>query len=184
MTNQTLQSYFKFDDSDLEANRRGQFSEKQKARLSALNKKERVLRWVLGIILIGITVVDVVVAPTYWHDSTFPTMTFPIGLLAGVIGILVLRTTKNADRKYRLKKIQGKVAYTRYKPRTVKGKQYNNLIIHFDNSRFDVAEDTPTILKEGADYVVYTYALQGYTNIISAELISESQVPTSAVSSA
>ena len=188
MTNQTLQSYFKFDDADLEANRRGQFSEKQKARLSALNKKERILRWVLGVILVGITILDIVLAPTYWHDSTFPTMTFPIGLLAGIIGLFVLWGTKKADRKYRLKKIQGRVSYTRYKPRTVKGKQYNNRIIHLDNSHFDVAENTPTILKEGAVYAVYTYAFQGSTNILSAERIDETNVDapdsTSAVSSA
>jgi hypothetical protein len=188
MTDKILQVYFKFDDSDLEANRRDQFSEKQKARLSALNKKERVLHWVLGVILFGIAILDIVIAPTYWHDPTFPTMIFPIGLFAGIIGLFVLWGTKKADRKYRLKKIQGRVSYSRYKPRTVKGKQYNNRIIHLDNSHFDVAEDTPAILKEGTVYAVYTYAFQGSTNILSAERIDETNVDTpnstSAVSSA
>jgi hypothetical protein len=76
--------------------------------------------------------------------------------------------------------MQGRVKYSRYQPRTFKGKQYNNRIIHLGNSHFDVAEDMPSILKEGADYIVYTYAFQGSTKIISAELMSESQAPTSA----
>jgi len=49
MSNAALQAYFKFDDADLEANRRGQFREAQKARLAGLNKKERVERWGLAV---------------------------------------------------------------------------------------------------------------------------------------
>ena len=172
MADQSLQTYFKFDEADLEANRRGQFSEAQKARLAALNKNQRMQRWVLGFLLLGIMLVIVVLAPFKWNTFDFPTLIFPLGLLSGVIGVFILRSTKKPDKKYKLKKMQGKVKYSRHKP-NVDGPHFNNRIIHLNNSYFDVAEDMPDILKEGAEYIVYTYAFEGVTQILSAELVAD-----------
>lgn len=168
----TLQTYFKFNDADLEANRRGQFSEAQKSRLARLNKKDRIQRWVLGCILLGIMFVVLILAPSQWNKIfDFPTLIFPVGMLAGVIGFFVLRSTKKPDRKHKLKKMQGTVKYSRHKP-DPGGPNFRNRIIHLNNSYFDVAEDMPTILKEGAEYAVYTYAFEGSTYILTAEAIN------------
>jgi hypothetical protein len=69
MSNAALQAYFKFDDADLEANRRGQFSEAQKARLAVLNKKDRIERWVLGYFLLGVMFVVLIMAPCQTYQK-------------------------------------------------------------------------------------------------------------------
>ena len=172
MSNATLQEYFKFDDADLEANRRGQFSEAQKIRLAGLKKKNPIQRWVLGFLLLGVMSVVLILAPSQWNKTfDFPTLIFPVGLAAGVIGFLVLRSTKKPDRKYKLKKMQGIVKYSRHIPKAG-GPNFRNRIIHLNHSYFDVAEDMPTILQEGAEYAVYTYAFEAATYILTAEAIS------------
>jgi hypothetical protein len=172
MSNAALQAYFKFDDADLEANRRGQFSEAQKARLAGLNKKDRIERWVLGCFLLGVMFVVLILAPNQWNKTfDFPVLIFPVGLAAGVIGFFVLRSTKKPYRKYKLKKMQGIVKYSRHKPEAG-GPNFRNRIIHLNHSYFDVAEDMPTILQEGAEYAVYTYAFEATTYILTAEAIN------------
>ena len=41
MQEQKLMNYFKFDEADLQANRNGQFTDKQKARLVKEDKRDR-----------------------------------------------------------------------------------------------------------------------------------------------
>jgi hypothetical protein len=91
MTDETLQSYFKFDDADLESNRSGKFSEKQKARLAALNTRERNSRKMLGIFLVSLAGFVLVAIPFFYRNHYFSSVILPFGLICGVIGIIFLR---------------------------------------------------------------------------------------------
>jgi hypothetical protein len=51
MADITLGQYFKFDEVDLQANRTGHFTEKQKARLAANDKSNRTWSLIGGIVL-------------------------------------------------------------------------------------------------------------------------------------
>ena len=59
---QTLQEYFKFDASDLQANRNGQFTEKQKARLAKEDKSDKTGSLVWGGVLLLIAAVGLIIA--------------------------------------------------------------------------------------------------------------------------
>ena len=174
MNNEKLQAYFKFDDADLEANRNNKFTGKQKVRLAALNTRERISGKILGIVLVCVGVFVLIAAPFWYANPSFICAALPIGLVAGVIGVVILRSKPN-DKSFRLRKMQGKVTYTRHVPHDIQGPQFRNRIIHIGKSWFDTTEDMPTILEEGAQYNVYTYAFQGTTHILSAELITEDE---------
>jgi hypothetical protein len=174
MTDEKLQAYFKFDDTDLETNRSGKFSEKQKTRLAALDTGQRNSSKFMGILLIALAVFVVVALPFSYQNSAFLSAALPIGLICAVAGWLILRTTSDKNKNYRLRKMQGPVKYSRHIPTGgTHGAHYHTRIIHLGKSWFYVAEDMPTILQEDAEYRVYTYASQGWTHILSAELNSE-----------
>ena len=124
--------------------------------------------------MIGAAVFVLVAAPFLYRNLTFLSVALPFGLIGGGGGIFVLRA-KYKNKSYRLKKMQGKVKYSRHVPRDIQGPQFRNRIIHIGRSWFDVAEDMPTVLKEGTEYCVYTYAFQGSTFILTAELMAETQ---------
>jgi hypothetical protein len=174
MSDEKLQAYFKFDDADLETNRGGKFSEKQKARLAALNTGQRNFNKILGIAMIALPVFVLVAAP-FLKNSAFLPIGLPFGLICAAVGFVILRATSDKNKSYRLRKMQGQVKYSRHVPTTsVHGARYHTRIIHLGKSWFYVAEDMPTIMEEGAEYSVYTYASQGWTHILSAESATSS----------
>src|SRR5690349_1812186 len=60
MQDDQLQAYFKFDEADLQANRDGQLSEKQKYRFAELDRSRRNGRVVAGIVFIGVAIAGLV----------------------------------------------------------------------------------------------------------------------------
>lgn len=187
MTNEKLQTFFKFEDADLESNRSGKFSEKQKARLATLKTRERISGKILGILLIGVAVFVLLATPFLYNNPAFLCAGLPVGLIGGVIGIFVLRA-KYKNKGYRLRKMQGKVSYARHINSDKHYEENGYWIIHVGKSWFYVPEKVPDILKAGSEYAVYTYAFQGWTYILTAEAVSETvgeppQPPASVASS-
>ncbi len=66
MEDPKLMSYFKFDEADLQANRNGQFTEKQKARLSTEDKSSRKWSLIGGLGLLFIAAIGVAAAVAGW----------------------------------------------------------------------------------------------------------------------
>ena len=62
MTDQQLMSYFKFDEADLQANRNGQFTEKQKGRLVKEDKRDKTWSVIGGGFLSSSAWLDLVIA--------------------------------------------------------------------------------------------------------------------------
>ncbi len=177
MADEKLQAYFKFDDADLEANRQGKFSEKQKARLAEIDVKDRRSRKILGIFLIALAGALALTAIFWVHDQTFLSVWLPLGLFGGLIGVLLLRFIPTKSKKFKLRRMQGVVKYSRHIHRDRHVPVIGYWIIHVGNSWFDVGENVPSVLKEGAEYIVYTYAFQAYTYILSAEPVAASDSP-------
>lgn len=180
MADEKLMAYFKFDEADLQANRSGKFSEKQKARLATIDVKDRQSRKILGISLVALAGLLLLATLFWFHDQTLLCIWLPFGLIGGALGVIILRVIPDKSKKFKLRKMQGVVKYSRHIHQDKHVPVIGYWIIHVGNSWFDVAENMPGILKEGAEYSVYTYAFQAGTQILSAEPVEAAQAPTSA----
>ncbi len=111
---QKLQTYFHFDESDLSANRTGQFSSKQKSRLDAEDSGTR--RWNLigGIFMVFVTLFGPLLTFIIWKDAT--DLFFRIFAVLGLVVVWVwifapvcINSLKRALLKhdYKLGKAQG-----------------------------------------------------------------------------
>jgi hypothetical protein len=177
MADEKLMAYFKFDEADLQANKEGRFSEKQKERLAAMDQSNQRLRKLLAIILICVGVGSLVALPFLVRDLSPLICWVPVGLLGGLLGVYLLRTSSGKNKKYKLRKMQGKISYSRHINSDKGYKENGYWIIHVGKSWFYVSENVPTILKEGAEYSVYTYAFQAWTYILTAELATAADAP-------
>jgi len=68
---QALYNFFEFDEADLSANRRGEFSEKQKRDLQAASKSSRKTSILLGpaLMMIGLAILFLLVGPPWLQDA-------------------------------------------------------------------------------------------------------------------
>jgi hypothetical protein len=170
MTDAALQTYFKFDEADLAANQKGQFSEKQKARLAALGPASQRERKIVGMIFICVAVAvlawDLLGPPSFF---VLRSLEYAMALISGAVGVYLLLPSAPKNKKYKLRKMQGIVSYSRHVNKDMHGPVLGYWIIHVGKSWLYVAETTPKFLIPGQEYNVYTYASQGSTFILSAE---------------
>ena len=177
MQDQKLMDYFEFDETDLEANRNGQFTEKQKARFASEAKSisgewrvNVVLTVILG--LIGLFV-------ALWSFRNV------IGISCGIIWALVFIglavrwfVVSNSKHQFQLKKAQGRINIVRQEIHGEHGHTSEYHELHVGGQEFDVDEDLADIMMQGDEYAVYYYYIDKNDfdgKVLSAEFISKAK---------
>ncbi len=183
MVDQKLKDYFKFDEADLQANQRGQFSEKQKQQLTSKDASRQTSRRISGIMFLLIAGISLVA--TLWMLFSSQDISTKLGwiffggvlvLLCGGIGFLALRKP-SSKRSYKLRKTQGVAKFSRHIENRTGVTITGYWIMHIGTTLFYVSEDTPKFIDAGKAYIAYYYSQDGSSHIISAESAPESKVP-------
>lgn len=180
MEDQKLKEYFNFDDTDLESNRQGQFSQKQidlltKARNEFGKDMRRTgLPFVLAALVGPISAI--------WGRSMGLgwILIWGIGwtLLWGVIGWGFIEGSFNRQ-KFNLVKVKGAVKIAMkesYSLERRKTEIWNDLTI--GRKRFEVETDLNSIVQRGDEYIVYYE--KGANTIVSLEFVSAAEKPSQA----
>ncbi len=182
MEEQTLMNYFKFDAADLQANRNGQVTEKQKARMIKDSKSGGILENPFALLFIFIGLVGIVIAIVTGittNDWIFR-ISFGLGfgciwpLAWGGIGVRsLLGSASSSNHQFTVARVQGAAGLDRRQ--TYDGSWEHALQI--GGKRFTAEPGLDAVLTPGAQYVLYYYirdnldALVSTKNILSAEAV-------------
>ena len=173
-----IKTFWKFDDTDLATNRRGQLSEKQRTFLACEHKTQRgVFLGVGGVVMLVFLCLPVmifgsrVVLPAVLSgDSSFPG-SFPPGVGLGfvlvlllpilaVTAIYLLRANRKSD--ILVKSVQGPIHYSwgtkRVRTPGSSVRNYKDIrVLHLSlgDKKFEVKEELQDILQEGEEWKSY-----------------------------
>jgi hypothetical protein len=184
MEDQKLKDYFKFDESDLQANRSGQFTAKQMAFLKDDSKYDKLFGMIGGIIMLLIGVGGMVFALTGFlqsHDTQSKLMAVLLGFTCLVICVLFgLRGFRRASAKFdvKLQKAEGPVNIVKEEQRSTRADgsaSYQTVYeMHVGAGTFQVNSNLASIMMQGDVYALY-YTQGSENEILSAELISKAK---------
>ncbi len=178
MIDQALMDYFKFDQADLNANRSGHFTDKQKARIIQEDQSSRKWSRVGGILLLLIALIGLggaIFAVTEDNDLAFR-IGFGLGfgvlwpLIWGGLGVSVL-VNSFSKHEFKLAQVQGRVnivSRESYSSQTHTTSVYHEL--HIGGQDFSVESDLADVMMQGDEYILYY--LDGTDEILSGELVS------------
>jgi hypothetical protein len=189
MLDQQLMNYFNFDAADLQANRNGQFTDKQKARLVKEDRRDRTWSIVGGGFLILIGLIGLVIAIA--AGAADPDWGFRIGfglgfgciwpLVWGGIGFGIMN---RAFSKFqvRLQRAMGPVNIIKAERTSTSTdsdgfshtSHYWVYELHVGGKSFDVQANLADIMMQGDTYSVY-FTEGSENDILSAELISKAR---------
>jgi len=192
MEDQKLQDYFNFDEDDLQANRNGNFSEKQKKELSSnvsdsIQRRRRagVIFLALGILLWLLLAGLYIFKGTGYlvQNTVLLICPGPGGLMLLLAAIFILRSTNSVKENYQLKKVEGPINIIKAEHNRTGGsshatsEHYFVYELHIGGVTFDVQPDLPNIMLQGDVYAAY------YTEpnddfggrVWSAELVSKAK---------
>jgi hypothetical protein len=190
MEDPKLKAYFQFDESDLQANRNGQFTEKQKTRMIKDSKSGGILDNLgafifLFIALIGVAVALISVLTGFQSSNFLPMLPFVLGfgciwpLVWGGFGVRGLFASNSSKSQFSLAKVQGFVNFE--SRQTYDSNNRPDIVVytlHIGGKNFKADKSLTDVFTQNAQYVVYYYvkddltALINAKNILSAELVS------------
>ena len=180
MEDEKLKSYFKFDEGDLQANRHGQFTEQQKARLASDEKSANGCTRVMssGMILIGL--IGLAGAVGAWLAAAQNDWAFKIifGILFGLVWPLIWGGLGVKMLAFSFAKTEFTVARAQGRVNIVREEKYNSSThtrhedheLHLGGVTFDVDEDLADVIMQGDEYIFYY--VPGNKAILSAEFVS------------
>jgi len=190
MDDQPLRDYFKFDETDLNANRSGRFSDKQQKKIIQEDKKITKLLIVIGIGLAAVTLMIVYFAifPVLASWQTRPTggnigaLFLPglWGLIAGGLAYLVLHgaiKSRMNFSKVKFKKVEGPLHFVAVKSDDSEDIGYD---LRLGKERLGlglVNDDMRSAMQEGDIYAVYYYKFNDDKHLLSLEWL-ESAAPS------
>ncbi len=191
MDDQKLKEYFKFDEGDLQANRSGNFSEKQKKELSSgesssIQRRRRAaaIFFILGIILC-LMVIGFLIFKGVGDFRQNGGLYICPGLGGGallLISIYIFRSSSSVRQNYLLKKAEGpinivKTERTKNDSVTHSIERYVTYELHVGAMTFDVLPDLSNIMMQGDVYTVYyTEGNDNFSSRIwSAEFMSKAK---------
>lgn len=188
MQDQKLMDYFKFDEADLQSNRSGYLSEKQK---NAILKRRKDFKnngikysWILIVIALGIVIVDWAIsairnAP---HLDTGALVTAGVIFLLGILNLWLTLKSESASTdisKDTVKKAEGPVNIIKAE-RTRSGSTNNSPLehyfayeLHIGDKEFDVDESLTNVMMQNDVYAVYYDDFNG--KILSVEFASKAK---------
>lgn len=187
MADEKLMRYFKFDDADLQANRDGRFSEKQKNNLlkSKNDWKKGNLTWGAVLVALGLGIAVAILAINWIFSSVndaHPHLDVRAMITAGVffvllggLGFLLLLAGLNSKQDTstdRVKKIEGSINLDAF--------AINNSELHVGHKTFEIDETgmesddrLANLVIQGKEYAFYYDEVDD--RILSAELISKAK---------
>jgi len=190
MQDQKLMDYFKFDESDLQANRMGQFTEKQKKRLAKEVKWDQAGSMFGGgcLILVSLCVFVVVAAivSTAWKTDLVFSIFMGIGM--GIIfplsffiwGLRVLRSafSKSSNIQFQLARTEGPLYVFQQEHHTsdTHGNRMGYSVYkgQVGSLAFELDSSLREIMKQGDIYAVYS-SKGTESEVMSIELISSAE---------
>jgi hypothetical protein len=169
MNDQKLKDYFKFDEVDLQANRSGNFSEKQKKELSSedsssIQRRRRaaVIFFILGILLWLMVIGFLIFKGVGYlvHNGVLLICPGPGGLVLLLASIYIFRSSFSIKQNYTLKKVEGpinivKAERTKNDSVTHATERYVIYELHIGSITFDVLPDLADIMMQENVYAVY-----------------------------
>jgi hypothetical protein len=186
MNDQALKDYFFFDDSDLNANRNGEFSKKQRDKFTQDNKVASRFIRVTGLVLtfialiypVNILIQNLLAA----QQDTRQPMQWNIGwtivaIFVGAIGCYFLYIgfidQSHSPAKFQVQKVEGPVRFV-----AMTGSQYTEVEygLRIGKTKMEVVDQALTeIMKEGDRYSAYFYNPDDGTGnqVLSLERISK-----------
>ncbi len=186
MQDQKLMDYFQFDEADLQANRSGVFSEKQKKELSSdesstVQRRRRAGAIFLGLgiflwlILIGLLIFK---GTGYLVQNTVLLICpGPGGLVLLLASIFIFRFSSSGKQNYQLKKVEGPVNIIQAEREIAGNASRHHFVheLHMGGVTFDVLPDLPNIMMQGDVYAAYyTEPNDAFSGRVwSAELVSK-----------
>jgi hypothetical protein len=181
MEDEKLKQYFKFDEADLNANRNGYFTEKQKARLALEDKSGR--KWSLtgGIVLLLIAAGGLAGAIAGWIGDSDWGFRIGFGLGFGVIWPLIwgglgaaLLSSSFSKHEFKLARVQGRANIVRkesYSSEHHTTSVYHEL--HIGGVEFSVDEDLADVIMQGDECTLYY--IKDSSEIMSGEFVSSAK---------
>ena len=180
MQDQKLMDYFQFNESDLEANRQGQFTEKQRSGLVEGDKSRRKNRLILGSLFAFTAAIGIIIAIVLNIQNPDPGSGIVFGgvwlLIWGGLGALFL-TKGFSKHEFKLEKADGHINIVKKESYTAHGGEYSYHELRIGGEAFDVDGDLVDVIMRGDTCAVY-YAENSAnfeTTILSAELISKAK---------
>jgi hypothetical protein len=191
MEDQKLKDYFKFDEGDLQANRNGDFSEKQKKEQSSRDsssiqqrRRAAAIFFSLGILL-WLMVIGFLIFKGVGYlvqNGVLLICPGPGGLVLLLASIYIFRSSFSIQQNYLLKKVEGpinivKAERTKADSVTHSTERYVTYELHIGAISFDVSPDLPNIMMQGDGYVIYyTEGNDNFSDRIwSAEFMSKAK---------
>ena len=165
MVTQQMLDYFKFDQADLQANQRMQFTEKQKARILSDDRSDRTWSRVGGIGLLFIAAIGffgAVFAGIADNDWGFR-IGFGLGfgciwpLIWGGIGYMVLASSFE-KHEFVIARVQGLANIVRTVSHNSDHTTSIEHELHIGGQQFDVEGDIANVLMQGQEYIIYYIA--------------------------
>ena len=185
MEDQKLMKYLKFDEYDLQANRMGQLTEKQRVRLVKENKREKTQSWFVGGFLLLIALGGLVFAIYAFVMNFDWALRIAFGcilpLVAGGLAYGFLSAALDKSRA-KLQKVEGTVNIVKKNYSGAHGHTYHEHELHIGGKKFDVDEHLADVMMQGDTYAIYY--VKGsldddddlcQDDFISAELISKAR---------
>jgi hypothetical protein len=174
MSNPQLMDYFKFDQTDLEANRNGRFTEKQRQRLVQEDKSNRTWSRVggLGLLLIAAIGFFGAVFAVIMDDDWGFRIGFGLGfgciwpLIWGGLGYALI-SSSFAKHQFVLARVQGRVNIIRTESHGSDHTTHINYELHIGGQEFNVQSSLADVLMQGDEYILYYIA--DSDEILSAE---------------
>ncbi len=154
MTDQKLMEHFNFDESDLNANRNGQLTDLQLAKLRADDKSTNLFSMTVGVALIVGSIIGIAIL---FRKISFDASLFGLaGCLAPIlIGAFFIRVgLKKTD--FTLTKAEGRVNFvkeTSYSP-TLK-RNVSAYVMHIGEAAFEVESEAAGFIMQGDRCAVY-----------------------------
>ncbi len=157
MKDQELENYFEFNEFDLQTNRMGQFTEKQKARLAKKNKGSMVWHLIAGTILTLLGLGSGFLAFSYLiaGDGLSRILGFGIFFIVAIflcVCGLVMVGSAFQKSKWSIERVEDKVDWKSDKE-YVKGRD-GDRILRIGGKKFEVDADLADVMKQGATYAV------------------------------
>lgn len=175
--NQKLQEYFKFTQSDLQANRQGRVTENQQAhvkgRVQRFNSRIFIFVAVLLMISAGVFFAVRLASGSGNSEGGFPT-SFLFGPAITIIILIVFVATRtNRKNDFSLKKAEGTVNFVWVERRVANQdntgyKTEKSLEMRVDGVSFNVSKNLMDIINQGDNVRIY---YTGGGEIVSAEFV-------------
>jgi hypothetical protein len=177
MDEKKLREIFDIDEVDLEANRKGRLTEKQKKRFKPQTNSSEWGTWGIGLVFLSIAGMGLFIAvkavseDPSWGGRIIFGLAFGViwPLVWGAIGVAILKSSRRSPYNPRVKAERGRLKLLKHEPRD--GIPYFEIKVGSHSAETDA--DLTDVVAEGEQYALYY--LQKTDAMVSLERASTSK---------